>query len=214
MTATSYTRRPFVVGLTGGIGSGKSRAASLFAALGVDIVDADVESHRLSAPRGAAIELIRQRFGAAFIAPDGSLDRARMRERVYADPAARRQLEGILHPLIAQACEARLGEARGPYAMLVIPLLVESGRAAERVQRILVVDCAEQTQIDRVMQRDQLSEATVRKILAAQATRAQRLAAADDVLSNEGLQGDLAATVHSLHARYLQLAKTFSPMSQ
>lgn len=196
----------YIVGLTGGIGSGKSAAAEGFRTLGATVVDTDLIAHALTAPGGAAMPAIRERFGHAVVAPDGRLDRARMREVAFADPQARRTLEGILHPLIRAQSEADLKAATGPYAILVVPLLVESGSYRDRVDRVLVVDCAEETQIRRTMARSGLDREAVLRILAAQATRAQRLAAADDVIDNEGSREALEQQVAALHRRYLTLA--------
>jgi dephospho-CoA kinase len=199
---------PFVIGLTGGIGSGKSRAGARFAALGATLIDADLEAHRLTAPGGAGIEPIRAAFGEQVIDAGGAMDRARMRSIVYADPAARGRLEGILHPLIRQACDTRIREATGPYVVLMVPLLVETGDPHQRAHRVAVVDCREATQLARVLQRDGLPEETIHRIMAAQASRAARLAAADDVLDNEGSPDDLDRQVDALHERYLVMARS------
>ncbi|MEZ5651062.1 MAG: dephospho-CoA kinase [Burkholderiaceae bacterium] len=197
---------PFLVGLTGGIGSGKTTVAKRFEALGVSVIDTDAIAHELTGPGGDAMPAIRSAFGAAVIAPDGRLDRAAMRARVFADPAERKRLEAILHPMIGQTTHERALAATSPYVILAIPLLVESGRWPERVHRVLVIDCAEQTQVERVIQRSGLTSAQVRDIMSAQATRAQRLAAADDVIDNDGRPEALDALVAALHARYLELA--------
>ena len=196
-----------VIGLTGGIGSGKSAAAELFAAQGARIVDADAIAHALTAPQGAAMPAIRAAFGDAVVTAEGALDRAAMRARVFADPRERQTLEAILHPLIRAETERQVA-ARGdaPYVMLVIPLLVESGTYRERVDRIAVVDCPEETQIARVMARSGLSRREVERIMRTQATRAQRLAAADDVIDNGGELAALAPRVLRLHREYLELA--------
>lgn len=177
------TASPFSVGLTGGIGSGKSTVASLFAEHGVPIIDTDVIAHRLTAPGGLAIAAIRAQFGPQFIDSSGALNRALMRERVFTDPHAKNHLEAILHPMIRNECEREAAQAQGPYLMFVVPLLIESPGWRQRVSRILVVDTSESEQIIRVMTRSGLSEDKVRAIMAAQATREQRLAAADDVIS-------------------------------
>ncbi|MGE8588400.1 MAG: dephospho-CoA kinase [Alcaligenes sp.] len=174
------------IGLTGGIGSGKSKVADFFAAWGAAVIDTDVIAHQLTAPGGQAIEPIRQAFGQEFIAADGSMDRDRMRARVFQDPPARRRLEGIIHPLISAVTKAQTLTAQGCYLVVVVPLLVESGRWRERVDRICVVDCDPATQVRRVQQRSGLSIATIERIMAAQATREQRLALADDVVLNDG----------------------------
>lgn len=198
--------KPYTVGLTGGIGSGKSAVAELFAKLGVHVIDTDEIAHELTRSGGKAIAPIRAEFGAEMIAADGSLDRARMRRLVFGDARARKRLEAILHPLI-RAESARRGEhARSPYTILVIPLLVESGVDRSRTARVLVVDCPEHQQIERVMRRSGLPEAEVRAILASQATREQRLAAADDVIDNSGAPEALERQVTHLNDKYLTLA--------
>ena len=197
---------PYCVGLTGGIGCGKSSAARLFAALGADIVDVDDISHALTQPGGAAIAAIRDQFGAEFIAPDGSMDRTRMRERVFRDAAAKTALEAILHPLIGSAARTQVAQSTRPYLMLVVPLLLERDAYRDLVQRVAVVDCSEQQQIDRTMRRSARSEAAVRAIMAAQLPRTQRLAGADDVLHNDGGEEDLKRQVAALHAHYLTQA--------
>lgn len=211
-----------VVGLTGGIGSGKSAAAERFAARGAAVVDTDAIAHRLTAPGGAGIAPIRAAFGDAAIAPDGALDRAAMRRLVFADPAARRRLEAILHPLIraasdeevrcrlaggGSAADRRPAGAEFPYVVLVVPLLLESGGYRDRVDRICVVDCPEEIQIARVMARSGMGRAEAQAILDAQASRAERLAAADDVIDNAADLAALHAQVDALHAKYLALAK-------
>lgn len=198
--------RPFIVAITGGIGSGKSTVERRFAALGVDIVDTDRIAHELTAPGGAAIEPIRAAFGDEVIAADGRLDRDAMRARVFADDAARGRLEAILHPLIGERSRELVAAARGPYTMLVVPLLVEKGNWKGRVDRVLVVDCPRETQIARVMARNAFTREQVEAILAAQATREERLAAADDVIDNGGEESSLDAAVAELHRRYLELA--------
>ncbi len=198
--------RPFVVGLTGGIGSGKSAAADAFAALGATVVDTDAIAHALTAPAGAAIEAIRTGFGAEFIDAGGAMDRRRMRDLVFADPEAKRRLEALLHPMIRAESARQVAAASGPYAVLVVPLLVESAGYRERVRRVLVVDCPEALQIARVMQRSNLPGDQVRRIIAAQAKRENRLAVADDVIDNSGSIDALQQQVRELHSRYLALA--------
>ncbi len=203
LTSSSTARVPrLLVGLTGGIGSGKSTVADLFAARGAVVVDTDAIAHELTGPGGAAIPAIRDEFGDGVIRADGGLDRDAMRERAFGDPAARRRLEAILHPLIRTESRRRLEAADGPYALLVVPLLVESGDRAGGVDRVLVVDCPVDVQIERVMRRSGLTPERVRTILAAQASRAQRLAAADDVIDNAGSPDALPAQVDALHRRY------------
>ncbi len=199
-----------IVGLTGGIGSGKSAAATMFGEFGAAVVDTDAIAHELTAPRGAAIAAIREGFGAAMIGADGSLDRGAMRRLVFSDGGAKARLEAILHPLIRAESERRCaaGLAAGaPYAVLVVPLLVESKNYRSRVARVAVVDCAEETQIARVMARNGLTEAEVRRIMAAQVHREERLAAADDVIVNDGDIAALRTQVESLHRRYSDLAR-------
>lgn len=198
---------PFAVGLTGGIGSGKSLVADLLAARGAAIIDTDVIAHQLTAPGGAAMPAIREAFGNTVIGADGALDRAAMRERVFADPDARRTLEAILHPMIGEQTEmAARAAADAPYLVYVVPLLVESGRWKSRVDRVLVVDCPESLQVERVMRRNQLPVAQVEAIMAAQASRSQRLAIADDVIVNDGERLHVESAVDRLHADYLRLA--------
>jgi dephospho-CoA kinase len=198
----------FIVGLTGGIGSGKSAVADLFAAHGVAVVDTDAVAHALTTPGGAAMPAIRAEFGDGVVGPDGALDRAAMRRIVFADPAARKRLEAILHPMIRSESERRVtaGALHAPYVILMVPLLVESGDYRTRVDRIAVVDCAEATQIARVMSRNKLAREEVERILAAQATRAERLAAADDVIDNDGSLTDLPHRIERLHQQYLDLS--------
>lgn len=198
--------KKFSIGLTGGIGSGKSLVADLFAAHGASIIDTDLIAHALTAPGGAAMPAIRDAFGEAFLSADGALNRAAMRERVFSDPEAKRRLEGILHPLIGAQTEQAAEAAQGPYLVFVVPLLVESGRWKQRVDRVLVVDCPESLQIARVMRRNALSAAQVEAIMAAQATRAQRLAAADDIIVNDGERATVEAAVARLHREYSLLA--------
>lgn len=197
---------PFIVGLTGGIGSGKSAAADLFGALGAALVDTDQIAHRLTAPDGAAMPDILAAFGAGVIAEDGSLNRPAMRALAFEDPAARKRLEGILHPLIRSESDRLCRIASAPYVVLVVPLLVESGTYRERVRRLCVVDCSEEVQVQRVMQRSGLEACQVRAIMAAQASRAARLAAADDVVDNDGSLAHLREQVAALHRTYLALA--------
>ena len=198
--------RPYIVGLTGGIGSGKSAAADRFVELGASLVDTDAIAHALTAPQGAAMPAIRAQFGADVIAEDGSLNRAAMRTRVFADIAVRHQLEAILHPLIgAESARQRL-VAQGLYVILAVPLLIESGDYRARCDRVCVVDVPPETQIERVRARSALDEAQIRAIMAAQASREQRLAAADDVIDNSGNFAQLREQVDALHLRYSALA--------
>jgi dephospho-CoA kinase len=199
---------PFCVGLTGGIASGKSSAAALFQELGAAIVDTDAIAHELTRPGAAAMAGIRSAFGPAFIAADGSLERAKMRRLVFNDPDAKARLEGILHPLIREHARARIIAAQQPYVIVVVPLLIETGAYRDLIQRVVVVDCNEELQVVRAMQRSQLEEREVRAILAAQLPRAERLKRADDVIDNSGDIEALRRQIEKLHARYLALAKT------
>lgn len=198
--------KPYTVGLTGGIGSGKSTVAELFAKLGVHVIDTDDIAHELTRPGSEAIALIRAAFGAEVISPDGSLDRASMRGLVFRDVQARKRLEAILHPLIRAESDRRVRGTASPYAILVIPLLVEGRVDRSRIARVLVVDCPESGQLERAMRRSGLPEAEVRAIVASQATRKQRLAAADDVIDNSGAPEALKGQVSRLHEKYLTLA--------
>jgi len=197
---------PFVVGLTGGIGSGKSAAAEEFARLGATLVDTDAIAHELTAPGGAAIPAIRRLFGDAYVDSTGAMDRDKVRTLAFADRDAKRKLEALLHPMIRDESQKRIEAATGPYVVYVVPLLVESGDYRGRVQRVLVIDCPEHVQIERVRQRSGLEEEQVRKIIAAQAPREARLAAADDVIDNSTDLDALRQAVRRLHARYLAFA--------
>ena len=195
----------FVVGLTGGIGSGKSAAAEEFARLGASVVDTDAIARELTEMGGAAMPHIKALFGDAFVMPGGAMDRKAMRERVFADPAAKRSLESLLHPMIRAEAERRIAAASAPYVVYVVPLLVESGDCRERVDRILVVDCPESLQLERVRARSGLAEDEVRAIIAQQVPRAERLAAADDVIDNSGAHDALRQQVAALDARYRKM---------
>ncbi len=199
------SQHPFAVALTGGIGSGKSAVAERFAELGVTVIDADAISHALTAPGGAALTPIEQAFGPAIIRGDGSLDRAALRARVFSDPTARRRLEGILHPMIRTRMQAELAADTGPYALLAIPLLVETGQT-DLADRILVVDAPDALRIERVARRSGLEPDEIRRIMASQASRAERLAVADDIIDNSGDIDALRPQIQALHARYLALA--------
>jgi dephospho-CoA kinase len=199
----------FAVGLTGGIGSGKSTVADLFATHGVAIVDTDLIAHQITAPNGVAMPQIASEFGAAFVATDGSMDRTRMRALIFSDEEARRRLEGITHPLIRAETERARNAASGPYVMLVVPLLVESGAWKTRVDRILTVDCSVETQVSRVMRRNAFSREQVLAIIARQATREARLTAADDVIVNDNDDtsiDELTRQVEEQHRLYLSLS--------
>lgn len=197
-----------ILGLTGGIGSGKSAAAAVFANLGVTVIDVDHIAHELTVAQGAALGDIRKHFGEQVIGADGALDRAAMRALVFSDVAARKQLEFILHPMIAAESRRRCRaahESGSPYVVLVIPLLVESGTYRNRVARVAVVDCSEETQVTRVMARSGLAREEVLRIMASQATREIRLAAADDVIDNGGDLERLREQIAALHQKYLAL---------
>jgi dephospho-CoA kinase len=198
--------RRYTVGLTGGIGSGKSSVARAFEARGVTVIDADALAHALTQPGGAAMPAIRAAFGEGFADAHGALDRAKMRALVFNDPTAKGRLEAILHPMIRAETLRLAGAAPGPYVILMIPLLVESGVARSRCDRVLVVDCPEDAQVRRVMARSGLSADEVRAIMATQATRAARLSAADDVLDNGGDAAAIEPQVERLHAQYLAAA--------
>jgi dephospho-CoA kinase len=193
----------YSVGLTGGIGCGKTTVADLFAARGASLVDTDQIAHSLTAPDGAAMPALVAEFGPEFATPEGALDRARMRALVFADPGARTRLEAILHPRIREATAAAALLATGPYTIFVVPLLIESGSWRERVARILAIDCPEEVQVARVMARNGLDEAQVRAIMAAQVSREKRLAAADDVVLNDDGLDALLPQVERLHGFYL-----------
>jgi len=196
----------FVVGLTGGIGSGKSAVADEFARLGATVIDTDAIAHELTAPGGAAIAEVRRLFGDALIDASGAMDRKRMRELVFADAGEKQRLEALLHPMIRAESERRIAAAPGPYVVHVVPLLVESPGFRKRYRRVLVVDCPEALQVARVRQRSGLAEAEVRRIIDAQIQRESRLAAADDVIDNSGSIAAMQQKVRRLHEKYLALA--------
>jgi dephospho-CoA kinase len=198
--------RPYIVGLTGGIGSGKSAAAERFGERGAAIVDTDQIARELTAPGGAAIGAIREAFGGAVITSDGAMDRDAMRALAFSDPEMRRRLEAILHPAIRAASERRCQAAAAPYVVLVVPLLIESGDYPARCDRICVVDCPPETQLARVVARSGLDPVQVRAIIEAQAAREARLAHADDVIDNRADMAMLHAQVDRLHEQYLRAA--------
>jgi dephospho-CoA kinase len=202
----------FSVGLTGGIGCGKTTVADLFAARGAAIIDTDQIAHSLTAPHGAAMPALVAEFGPEYATPEGALDRARMRALVFADPGARARLEAVLHPRIREATAAAALLASGPYVIFVVPLLIESGTWRERVARVLAIDCPEEVQIARVMARSGLPESQVRAIMAAQVTRAERRAAADDIILNDDGLELLTPQVERLHAFYLAEAARFASL--
>jgi dephospho-CoA kinase len=193
----------FVVGLTGGIGSGKSAAAEEFGRLGATVVDTDAIALELTRAGGAATGQVRSLFGDEYVDADGAMDRARMRALAFRDPAARKKLEELLHPMIRAESERRIAAASGPYVIHVVPLLVESAGYRQRVARVLVVDCPQSVQMERVRRRSGLSEDEVKRIIDAQVKREDRLAAADDVIDNSGTLDALHKQVRELHARYL-----------
>jgi dephospho-CoA kinase len=198
----------FVVGLTGGIGSGKSAAADEFARLGTTVVDTDAIAHQLTRAGGAALGAILQQFGAEYLDAEGAMDRAKMRALVFADAAARKKLETVLHPLIRAESARQIAGATGSYVIHVVPLLVESPGYRERVSRVLVVDCPEELQLERVRPRSGLAPEAVRAIIRSQAPRAARIAAADDVIDNSGSLAALHKRVAELHQQYLKLAQS------
>jgi dephospho-CoA kinase len=202
----------FSVGLTGGIGCGKTTVADLFAARGAAVIDTDQIAHSLTAAHGAAMPALLAEFGPEYATPEGALDRAKMRALVFADPGARTRLEAILHPRIREATAAAALLASGPYVIFVVPLLIESGSWRERVARVLAIDCPEEVQVARVMGRSGLSESQVRAIMAAQVTRAQRQAAADDIILNDDGLSALEPQVERLHAFYLDEAARFASL--
>jgi dephospho-CoA kinase len=199
-----------VVGLTGGIGSGKSAAAAEFARLGAAVVDTDAIAHELTGPGGAAIPEVLRCFGSGFVDAAGAMDRKRMRDLAFSNPEEKRRLEALLHPMIraesARRIEAAFADQSGPYVVHVVPLLIESPDYRERIGRVLVVDCPEALQIARVLQRSGLPEAEIRRIIATQVQRDKRLAAADDVIDNSGPVSALQQQVQKLHETYLKLA--------
>jgi dephospho-CoA kinase len=197
--------QPYRVALTGGIASGKSTVADLFAALGVPVIDTDVIARQVVEPGQPALAKISAMFGPDVLDSEGRLDRRRMRERIFTDPDAKRRLEAILHPAIRAEMERQSMAAKGLYQVLVIPLLTEGGRR-DHVDRVLLVDVPEELQVQRLMMRDGVSHEQAQASLNAQATRAQRLALADDVIRNTGRVDDLRAQVAELHEKYLRLA--------
>jgi dephospho-CoA kinase len=198
-----------LIGLTGGIGSGKSTVADLFARLGAGVVDTDLLARELTQPGTPTLAQIAAELGAEILNPDGSLDRGRLRGRVFSDPAARARLESILHPPIRDLMLERAARLRAPYVILMIPLLFETGQQA-LVHRVLVVDCPEAIQVERVRRRSGLSEPEIARIMESQVPRAERLAGADDVISNQGEPEALLPQVEELHRHYLALATSES----
>ena len=199
--------RRLCIGLTGGIGSGKSTVAELFRELGASIIDTDAISHELTRPNGKAIPDILSAFGAGFIDASGALDRSKMRGTIIADASARQRLERILHPMILAACQERLREP-APYHRLVAPLLLESPDFLKLADRVLLIDSTEENQVSRVMQRSPLSESEVRAIMVLQLPREERARRADDIIGNDGTLEELKPRVAALHRRYANLATT------
>lgn len=197
---------PLIVGLTGGIGSGKTLVSDAFARRGIEVVDTDRIAHAVSAPDGPALPALRKAFGTAVLHADGSLDRDALRRKVFADADARATLESILHPLIGAEARRAIAGWRGPYGIVVVPLLLERGGLRRDVGRVLVVDCPEEEQVRRVMQRNAMAEAEVRAIMATQVDREARLAAADDVIDNGGAASAIEPQVQALDRRYRSLA--------
>ena len=197
---------PYTVGLTGGIGSGKSVVASLFEKLGAALVDTDVIAHQLTEAGGAAIPAIQAQFGGNFLNADGSLNRSAMRQRVFSDPNAKQALENILHPMIRQRVDAEIATRQAQYVMLAVPLLVETGAYRDRVERVVVVDCSEELQLTRTAARNKLSSAEIKSIMATQATRAERLRHANDIIVNNGELGSLSIPVAVIDQRLRALA--------
>ena len=198
---------PYVVGLTGGIGSGKSTVAHFFQTLGVPLVDTDAISRTLTAPGGGAISMIKTEMGDEFINRDGGLDRPMVRQRVFSDPDAKRKLEKILHPMIRAEVDEQIAASRADYVIVDIPLLVESGAYQDRIQRVIVVDCEENLQIERTMARSKLTTPEVQAIMVTQATRRERLRHADDIVVNESGLDSLSSSVAVLDQRLKALAK-------
>ena len=199
--------RPYTIALTGGIGSGKSSIARQFAAFGVNVIDADLIAREVVEPGTSALQAIAARYGAAILTEQGSLDRARLRDIIFQTPEEKNWLNALLHPLINARTQQLIAEASSPYVLWVVPLLVEN-QLQHQADRVLVIDVDEATQIARTRQRDQISLAQAQRILAAQATRQQRLACADDIIDNSGEPEDALPQVAELHQRYLRLAAT------
>ena len=201
-TKNHTEKKPLIVALTGGIAGGKTAVSDAFGALGVPVVDTDLIARSVVEPGSPGLRQVVAAFGDGVLDADGGLDRASLRQMIFTDAQARERLEGILHPLIAQAARAELDQVTAPYAILVVPLLVESGLFKD-ADRVLVVDVPERVQIERLMQRDGVTEASARQSLQAQASREQRLEKADDVLENTGTLTQLQASVSELHRQYL-----------
>lgn len=197
-----------IVGLTGGIASGKSMAAARFAVRGAEIIDTDQLAREVVHPGTEGLARVVAHFGNAILTPGGELDRGRLRHRVFTDPSERARLNSLLHPLIRAAATERLKHRQGPYTILVVPLLVESGMV-DLVDRVLVVDVPVRLQRQRLQARDSVADEDIEPLLAAQASRAARLTAADDAIDNSGSQAALDTAVERLHARYLHWPEAF-----
>ncbi len=197
---------PYIVGLTGGIGSGKTTVERLFKTLSVDIIDTDAIAHVLTSPDGLGIPIIQSQFGIEFLNSDGSLNRSAMRQLIFRDPDAKHKLEQILHPLIRVEVDAQLHRTRTPYVILAVPLLVETGAYQDRLDRVLVVDCTEEQQMRRTSARSKLSEQEVRDIMATQVGRKERIRHADDIILNNGELAQLTPATTVLDQRFRVLA--------
>lgn len=196
----------YIVGLTGGIGSGKSAVSDLFAQIGITVVDADIAARIVVEPGTKALDLIAKHFGSSVLQQDGSLSRALLRTKIFNNPTEKQWLENLLHPLIGNEIDRQIHAAKSPYVIFVSPLLIESGQY-QRCDRILVIDVSEDIQLRRTMQRDQNEEQQVKRIIASQVSRKERLALADDIIDNSGDVADLRNIVQTLHQQYLQFAK-------
>ena len=196
----------FTVGLTGGIGSGKTTVANMFAELGAYLVDTDLIAHALTKENGGAISAIENAFGSEFILPSGAMNREKMRQHVFSQPNEKKRLEAILHPLIREKTETATKKSTGIYTIFVVPLLIESGTWKQRVSRVLVIDCSEQTQLHRVMSRNGMAQEQVLSIMQTQASRAQRLNAADDIILSERTLDEIELEVMRLHDKYVKLS--------
>lgn len=199
------SHHPLCIGLTGGIGSGKSTVAALFQKHGAGIIDTDEIAHQLTQADGAAIPAIRNSFGDAYISADGRLERKKMRDLIFSDPPAKQKLENLLHPLIFAQTQQQLQQHQAPYVILVVPLLAESPEFKKLAQRTLVVDCGVDHQLNRVIQRSNMSTTEAQNIISQQISRAERLQLADDIIHNDGDLTELSEQVAVLHQQYIQM---------